>query len=388
MFEGKTVFSQIMTFLPRHTFHSCVHRYRGHHKVKSFTCREQFFCMAFAQLTWRESLRDIEISLRAHAGKLYHMGFRSAVARSTLAKANEVRDWRIYADFAQALIDIARPLYRDEPFGVELTNTVYAFDATTIDLCMTMFPWARFRTTKSAIKLHTLLDLRGNIPTVIRISDGKRFESHELDALLIEPGAFYILDRGYLDFARLHRLHTERAFFITRAKSNTVFRRRYSRPVDTTTGLRSDHTVVLSVKKSRQGYPDALRRIRFFDKEKRRWLIFLTNNVTLPAETIVALYKCRWQVELFFKWIKQHLRIKSFFGTTENAVKTQVWIAVSVYVLIAIMKKQLKLEASLYTILQVLSLMLFEKTPINQVFDERAMKKLDVPGEAQLFLFD
>jgi hypothetical protein len=388
MFDGKTVFAQIMEMIPRTTFDTCVTRYRGHHKVKRFFCRDQFLAMAFAQLTWRESLRDIETCLQANASKCYHMGFRSTVVRSTLAKANEVRDWRIYADFAQALIRIARPLYRDEPFGVTLDHTVYAFDATTIDLCMTMFPWAHFRRAKAAIKLHTLLDLRGNIPTFIHISDGKHYESLVLDELPIEAGAFYILDRGYLDYARLHRLHRGLAFFITRTKSHTVLRRRYSMPVDTTTGLRSDHTVVLTIKKSRKAYPDPLRRIRYRDAEKKRTLIFLTNNFTLPAATIVALYKCRWQVELFFKWIKQHLRIKSFFGTSENAVKTQVWIAVAVYVLIAIMKKKLNLNESLYTILQVLSVTLFEKTPINQMFRDEAPQKNVSNAQLPLFLFD
>lgn len=388
MYEGQTVFAQLMAFLPRQTFRTCIARYGGHHKVKTFSCRDQYLSMAFAQLTWRESLRDIETCLRAHRTKLFHMGFRSVVSRNTLANANAVRDWRIYADLARALIDIARPLYHDDPFGVELDHTVYALDATTIDLCLSMFPWASFRSTKAAVKLHTLLDLRGNIPTFIRISDGKMHEAQVLDEILVEAGAFYVMDRGYIDFYRLHVLHQCQAFFVTRAKSNMACRRRYSHPVDKTTGVRSDHTIMLTGRNSQIGYPEPLRRIRYFDAEKKRSFVFLTNNFTLPATTITQLYKCRWQVELFFKWIKQHLRIKAFFGTTENAVKTQVWIAVSVYVLIAIMKKRLKLEASLYSILQILSVTLFEKVPINQ-----ALSGIDpiaeMPVDAnQLILFE
>ncbi|MFA6233262.1 MAG: IS4 family transposase [Bacteroidota bacterium] len=388
MYEGQTVFSQIMEFIPKQTFRSCVSRYDGEHKVQSFSCRDQYLCMAFAQLTWRESLRDIETCLRAQPSKLYHMGFRSTVARNTLANANAVRDWRIYADFAQALIRIARPLYRDEPFGVDLDHTVYAFDATTIDLCLSMYPWASFRSTKAAIKLHTLLDLRGNIPTFIYISDGKLHDVYVLDELIAEPGAFYILDRAYVDFYRLHDIHLNQAFFVTRAKSNMAYRRRYSHPVDKSTGLRMDQTIVLTSENSRRGYPEPLRRIKFYDKEKDRSFVFLTNNFSLPAMTITELYKCRWQVELFFKWIKQHLRIKAFFGTTENAVKTQVWIAVSTYLLIAIMKKRLNLNASLYTILQILSLTLFEKVSINQVLSDAERIKMTCLPNNQLFLFD
>ena len=388
MYEGQTVFAQLMEFLPRRTFQSCIARYNGHHKMKSFTCREQYLAMAFAQLTWRESLRDIETCLRAQRGKLYHMGFKSAVSRSTLADANAGRDWRIYGDLAQALIGIARPLYRDEPFGVELAHTVYALDATTIDLCLSVFPWASFRSTKAAVKLHTLLDLRGNIPTFIRISNGTMHDVQVLDELIVEAGAFYVMDRGYIDFYRLHTLHQRQAFFVTRAKRNMAFRRRYSRAVDKTTGVRSDQTIVLTSENTLRGYPEPLRRIRYYDADKKRSFVFLTNNFTLPAVTIAQLYKCRWQVELFFKWIKQHLRIKSFFGTTENAVKTQVWIAVSVYVLIAIMKKRLKLEASLYSILQILSVTLFEKVPINQALSG-VLPVADMPADAnQLILFE
>ncbi len=388
MYEGQTVFSQIMDFIPKQTFRSCVSRYDGEHKVQSFSCRDQYLCMSFAQLTWRESLRDIETCLRAQQSKLYHMGFRSTVARNTLANANAVRDWRIYADFAQALIRIARPLYRDEPFGVDLDHTVYAFDATTIDLCLSMYPWASFRSTKAAIKLHTLLDLRGNIPTFIYISDGKLHDVYVLDELIAEPGAFYIMDRAYVDFYRLHDIHLNQAFFVTRAKSNMAYRRRYSHPVDKSTGLRMDQTIVLTSENSRRGYPEPLRRIKFYDKEKDRSFVFLTNNFSLPAMTITELYKCRWQVELFFKWIKQHLRIKAFFGTTENAVKTQVWIAVSTYLLIAIMKKRLNLNASLYTILQILSLTLFEKVSINQVLSDAERIEMTCLPDNQLFLFD
>lgn len=388
MYEGQTVFAQLMEFLPRRTFQSCIARYNGHHKMKSFTCREQYLAMAFAQLTWRESLRDIETCLRAQRGKLYHMGFKRAVSRSTLADANAGRDWRIYGDLAQALIGIARPLYRDEPFGVELAHTVYALDATTIDLCLSVFPWASFRSTKAAVKLHTLLDLRGNIPTFIRISNGTMHDVQVLDELIVEAGAFYVMDRGYIDFYRLHVLHQRQAFFVTRAKRNMAFRRRYSGSVDKTTGVRSDQTIVLTSENTLRGYPEPLRRIRYYDADKKRSFVFLTNNFTLPAVTIAQLYKCRWQVELFFKWIKQHLRIKSFFGTTENAVKTQVWIAVSVYVLIAIMKKRLKLEASLYSILQILSVTLFEKVPINQALSG-ILPVADMPADAnQLILFE
>jgi len=344
--------------------------------------------MAFAQLTYRESLRDIEACLRAQESKLYHMGIRARVSRSTLADANEKRDWRIYADLAQALIHIARRLYLHENFGVEIDQTVYALDSSTIDLCLSVFPWAHFRKTKSAVKLHTLLDLRGNIPTFIYISDGKLHDVNILDELIPEPGSFYIMDRGYLDFERLHRLTLYRAFFVTRAKSNLQFRRLYSHPIDKTTGLRCDQTVVLTGFYSSRDYPDKLRRIKYYDEDTRKTLVFLTNNFTLPPLTIAQLYRCRWQVELFFKWIKQHLRIKKFFGTTENAVKTQIWIAVSVYVLVAILKKRLQLEVSLYTILQILSVTIFEKIPISQVFSSNEYKTKESMFYNQLNLFD
>ncbi|MFZ1729598.1 MAG: IS4 family transposase [Bacteroidota bacterium] len=388
MNSGQTVFAQIMDYFPKKQFATCVRRYHGGRKVKTFSCRDQYLCMMFAQLTWRESLRDIETCLRAHQAKLYHMGFRSVISRSTLADANSVRDWRIYADLAQTLIRIARPLYRDEPFGVELDHTVYALDATTIDLCLSVFPWASFRATKAAVKLHTVLDLRGNIPTFIYISDGKMHDVQVLDELVPEAGAFYVMDRAYIDFYRLHDLHQCQAFFVTRAKRNMAFRRRYSHTVDKVTGVRCDQTIILTGENSLRGYPDPLRRIRYYDKEKKRSFVFLTNNFTLPALTITELYKSRWQVELFFKWIKQHLRIKAFFGTSENAVKTQVWIAVSVYVLIAIMKKRLKLDASLYSILQILSVTLFEKVPLNQVLSETATLAPTPFDANQLILFD
>ena len=388
MYTGKIIFSQIIDHLPMHTFRRCVQRYRGHYKVQRFSCRDQYLCMAFAQLTYRESLRDIEACLRAQESKLYHMGIRARVSRSTLADANEKRDWRIYADLAQALIHIARRLYLHENFGVEIDQTVYALDSSTIDLCLSVFPWAHFRKTKSAVKLHTLLDLRGNIPTFIYISDGKLHDVNILDELIPEPGSFYIMDRGYLDFERLHRLTLYRAFFVTRAKSNLQFRRLYSHPIDKTTGLRCDQTVVLTGFYSSRDYPEKLRRIKYYDEETRKTLVFLTNNFTLPPLTIAQLYRCRWQVELFFKWIKQHLRIKKFFGTTENAVKTQIWIAVSVYVLVAILKKRLQLEVSLYTILQILSVTIFEKMPISQVFSSNEYKTKESMFYNQLNLFD
>ena len=385
MFAGKLVFAQVMEHLPLHTFRRIVARYAGERKVKTFSCLDQFLCMAFAQLTFRESLRDIEACLRAQQSKLYHLGMRSTVARNTLANANAVRDWRIYADFAQSLIAIARPLYVDEPFGVELQDTVYALDATTIDLCLSVFPWAPYPSTKAAIKLHTLLDLRGSIPAFIHISDGKVSDVKILDLLLPESGAFYIIDRGFLDFARLHRFHLAGSFFVTRAKSNTQMRRQYSQPVDRTTGLICDQTVVLTGQFTPQYFPAPLRRIRFNDPASGQRLVFLTNNFQLPALTIATLYRCRWQVELFFKWIKQHLRIKAFFGTSENAVKSQIWIVVSVYVLVAIVKKRLNLRASLYEILQILSLTMFERTPLNQLLAPTATAKL---GENQLPLFE
>jgi len=388
MNQGKLVFAQLMRHLPQTTFRRCVTRYRGERKVQSFSCLDQFLCMAFAQLTFRESLRDIEACLRAQRSKLYHLGFRSAVARNTLANANAVRDWRIYADFAQSLIGIARPMYVDEPFGVDLKNTVYALDATTIDLCLSVFPWAPFRATKAAVRLHTLLDLRGNIPAFIHISDGKLHEVSILDQLVPEPGAFYIMDRGFLDFARLYRFHRAGSFFVTRARSNTKAQRRYSHRVDRSTGLICDQTIFLTGVFSPQDYQAPLRRIRFKDPETAKTLIFLTNNFNLPALTITELYRCRWQVELFFKWIKQHLRIKAFFGTSENAVKTQIWIAVSVYVLVAIVKKRLNLPASLYQILQILSLTLFERMPLNQLLAQSMIDDNAPFSEKQLFLFE
>jgi len=369
MHQGKFVFAQLMAHLPLSTFRRCVATHRGDYKVQDFSCLDQFLAMAFAQLTYRESLRDIEVNLRAQAQRLYHMGFRcQTISRNTLAHANATRPWQIYADFAQHLIGLARPLYAKDPLAVDLDATVYAFDATTIDLCLSVFPWAPFRTTKAAIKLHTLLDLRGAIPTVIHITDGKTHEVTVLDDLVIEPGAFYLLDRGYLDFARLFALHQSRAFFVTRAKRNTQFKRRYSHPVDrANTSVLCDQTGMLTVYASRQDYPAPLRRVVITDDEGKR-LTFLTNNFTLTPEVIAALYRQRWQVELFFKWIKQHLRIKKFFGTSENAVKTQIWIAVGTYVLIAIAKKRLQLDRhSLYEILQILSLALFEQVPIHQL---------------------
>ncbi len=371
MYTGQLVFSQLMDFLPLHTFRRYVARYHGERYVKQFRCLDQYLVMAFAQLTYRESLRDIAVCLRAHQSKLYHMGIRSAaVARSTVARANEQRDWRIYADVAHALIRMARPLYADEEFGLELDHTVYALDASIIDLCLSVFPWALFRSTKSAVKLHTLLDLRGNIPTFLHISDGKLHDVNVLDMLLPEAGAFYIMDRGYVDFARLFTLQTAGAFFVIRAKSNTQYRRRYSHPVDHSTGLRCDQTIVLTGVKAATDYPQPLRRIKYHDQQTGNTFNFLTNNFVIPAQTTADLYRSRWQVELFFKWIKQHLRIKSFFGTSENAVKTQIWIAISVYVLVAIIRKRLAIKADLYTILQILSLTLFEKLPLNQVFAE------------------
>ena len=366
MNQGRTVFSQLISFLPDREFRRCVERYRGDLRLRDFTCWNQYLAMAFAQLTYRESLRDIEACLGSLQGKLYHLGFRGKVARSTLADANESRDWRIFADFAQRLITTARKLYASDPMGVDLDQSLYALDSTTIDLCLSLFPWAKFRTHKAAVKMHTLLDLRGNIPTFIRITDGKVHDVNILDEIMPEAGAFYVMDRGYIDFERLFALTLSSAFFVVRTKSNVLLQRRYSHPVDKSTGVRSDQTVVLTSLGSATAYPDTLRRVSYFDTETGKRLRFLTNNFALPAQTIAQIYKQRWQVELFFKWIKQHLRIKAFYGTSENAVKTQIWIAVSVYVLVAIMRKRLGLEASLYQILQILSLTLFEKTPILQ----------------------
>jgi hypothetical protein len=388
MFSGEYIFTQVMDHLPMHTFRKCVERYSGNRYVKYFNCFDQFLCMAFGQLTHREGLRDIEICLRAHKPKLYHIGIRGGISRNTFSNANKTRDWRIYADFAHALIKIARPLYSREDLGLEMKNTVYALDASTIDLCMSVFPWALFRSTKSAVKLHTLLDLRGNIPIFMHISDGKMHDVNALDLLMPETGAFYIMDRGYLDFARLFRWHTAGAFFVIRAKSNTKFKRRYSRPVEMNKGVQCDQIIVLTGLNSSVAYPNTLRRIHYYDSETEKHFNFLTNNFVFSAQTIADLYRYRWQIELFFKWIKQHLRIKSFYGTSENAVKTQIWIAVSVYVLVAIIKKRLKIETSLYNILQVLSLTLFEKISLIQLLDKSNNNPIVIEDSIQLNLFD
>src|SRR5271156_3015745 len=377
-----------MEHLPRYEFQKCVSRYEGDLQRKSFSCWDQFLAMGFAQFTYRESLRDIEACLRSIGGKLYHMGFRGKVARSTLADANESRDWRIYDDFAQVLIAIARPLYAHDPIGVDLDQSLYALDSTTIDLCLSLFPWATFRKHKAAVKMHTLLDLHGNIPTFIRVTSGDVHDVNLLDEILPEPGAFYVMDRGYIDFQRLFVFTLSSAFFVVRTKSNILLQRRYSHPVDKSSGVRSDHTVILAAIDSAKAYPDALRRVSYLDVETRKRFKFLTNNFALPAPTIAQIYKARWQVELFFKWIKQHLRIKAFYGTSENAVKTQIWIAVSVYVIVAIIRKRLGLQASLYQILQILSVTLFEKTPILQALQASDSKiELIDPGN-QLILFD
>lgn len=375
MNTGITIFSQIMDFLPMHEFRKCVQRYEGNYKVKSFSCFDQFLCMAFAQLTYRESLRDIEVCLRSMQEKLYHMGIRGKVSRSTLADASESRDWRIYADFAQVLIRRARDLYCNDEFCIDLDQTVYALDSTTIDLCLSLFPWAKFRKHKGAIKLHTLMDLRGSIPSFIKITDGKVHDINVLDDIIPEPGSFYVMDRGYLDFARLYNITLCLAFFVTRSKTNLKFRRIYSHLIDKSLGLICDQTIVLSNTDSAKDYSEKLRRVSYYDDENQKKLTFLTNNFTLPAITIALIYKSRWQIELFFKWIKQHLRIKAFYGTSENSVKTQVWTAISVYVLVAIVKKQLSLDLSLYTILQIFSVTLFEKVPILQVLTNSDCKK-------------
>jgi hypothetical protein len=385
---GKTIFSQLMDFIPPYEFQKCVDRYSGNYKVKTFSCWDQYLCMAFAQLTYRESLRDIQVCLRAAHTKLYHMGIRGNVSRNTLANANQVRDWRIYADFAQGLITTARSLYAKDDFGLQLEQTVYALDATTIDLCLSLFPWAKFRKSKGAVKMHMLLDLRGNIPTTIIITNGKVHEVHALDRIVIEAGAIYIMDRGYLDFERLYTIQQCSAFFVTRAKSNFDFKRLYSQPVDKLTGVQCDQIILLNGFYARKDYPDKLRRIRYFDAENNKRLVFLTNNFALPAITIGELYRNRWQIELFFKWIKQHLRIKAFYGISENAVKTQIWIAISVYVPVAILKKRLKLEQSLYTILQVLSVTLFEKTAIYQALATFNYKEEEETQCKQLYLLD
>ena len=387
MYVGKLVFAQLMDFLPLHTFRRCVARYPSNYPTKTFSHLDQYLCMAFAQLTFRESLRDIEVCLRAHESKLYHLGIRGHVARSNLADANEKRDWQIYRDFADALIVEARRLYAGDAFAVDLKNTVYALDTTTIDLSLKVFPWAHFRTTKAAVKMHTQIDLRGNIPSFIHVSDGKMHEVNVLDLIMPEPGSFTIMDRGFLDFARLYRLTQAGAFFVIRPKSNTLFKRVYSRTVDKTTGLRCDQTVRLTGVKSLDDYPQYLRYVVFYDEKTDKRLGFFTNNFELPALIIAQLYKCRWQVELFFKWIKQHLRIKAFFGTNESAVKTQIWIAISVYVLVAIAKKRLGVEASLYTILQILSLTLFEKIPLDQLLNDTALENFDCGNPTQLNLF-
>ena len=388
MNTGRTVFSQLMDFLPLHDFRKCVARYRGNYKVRRFSCLDQFLSMAFAQLTYRESLRDIEICLRAVQPKLYPMGIRSRISRSTLADANERRDWRIYADFAQVLIATAKTLYAGEDFGVDLDATVYALDSTTIDLCLSLFPWANFVRTKAAIKLHTLLNLRGNIPEFIHISDGKVHDVNVLDILIAEPGCFYIMDRGYVDCRRLYAMHQAMAFFVTRAKRRFQFKRRYSRPVDKDTGLRCDQTIITTGVDTATSYPQPMRRIAYVDAQTGKRFVFLTNNFALPALTIAQLYKARWQVELFFKWIKQHLRIKAFYGTSPDAVKTQVWIAIAVYVLVAIVKKQLHLDQSLYTILQILSVTLFEKAPILQVLTSDNRTEEQTACCNQLLLFE
>ena len=387
MHEGRIVFSQIMDFVPIYEFRKCVERYAGNYRTRGFSCWNQFLCMAFAQLTYRESLRDIASCLGAMQNKLYHMGIRGRVSRSTLADANERRDWRIYADFAQVLIHVARELYAGEEFGVELDQTVYALDSTTIDLCLSLFPWARFRKRKGAIKLHTLMALRGNLPSFIRITEGKVHDVNILDELIPEPGAFYVMDRGYLDFERLYTLSQCMAFYVIRSKTNLKFRRLYSHPVEKSTGLRSDQTVVLTGSSTAKHYPDKIRRVRYFDSENDKRLTFLTNNFLIPALTVARLYKSRWKVELFFKWIKQHLRIKAFYGTSENAVKTQVWVAVSVYVLVAIIKKRLNLDLSLYTILQILSITAFEQVPIPQVLAHSDYNDPEGKSCKQLLLF-
>ncbi len=388
MNTGKLVFSQVIDHLPLYTFQRCVKRYQGNHKIKTFTCMDQYLCMAFAQITFRESLRDIEVCLRAQNKKLYHMGIRGLVSRNTLANANKVRNWKIYADFAQRLISIARRLYLDDAFNLELENTAYALDASTIDLCLSVFPWAQFRKTKAAIKLHTLLDLRGNIPTFIHITDGKVHDVNILDILVTEPGSFYVMDRGYLDFARLYTMHLNNAYFVIRAKSNTKIRRLYSHPVDKDSGLICDQTIRLSGIYTCKDYPENLRRIKYFDSETGKTFVFLTNNKSLSSLTVTELDRYRRQVELFFKWIKQNLRIKAFYGTSENAVKTQIWIAVSVYVTVAIIKKRMNLDISLYTMLQILSITVFNKTPLLQLFTNTSYENKITTNDNQLKLFD
>jgi len=388
MYMGRIVFSQLIDFFPKKQFDRCVRQYRGNHRIKTFSCFDQYLCMAFAQITYRQSLRDIETCLRAMQPKLYHCGIRGSVSRTTLAKANENRDWRIYADFAQVLINRACELYADEEFGVQLKRTVYALDSTTIDLCLSLFPWAKFRKHKAAVKVHTLMDLKGSIPTFIRITDGKVHDVNILDELILEPGAIYIMDRGYLDFARLYTFTQNLSTFVTRTKSNFDYRRLYYRKVDKTTGLRCDQTIRLNGFYASQDYPAVLRRIGYLDIETNKRFVFLTNNFALPALTIAQLYKCRWRIEIFFKWIKQYLRIKTFYGTTKNAVKTQIWIAISVYVLVAIVKKELEIELSLGEILQILSIVLFEKVPITQVLMKAMSQNKNFQLHNQLLLFN
>jgi transposase len=388
MHTGKFLFAQLMRFLPKRDFDQCVRKYRGNYRVRKFSCYDQFLCLAFAQLTFRCSLRDIETCLNSLQPKLYHVGIRGTIARNTLAKANQTRNWRIYAEFAAVLIAHARKLYAGEPLAVDLDQTIYAFDSTTIDLCLKLFPWARFRKRKAAVKLHTLIDLRGNIPCFVHISSGKMHDVNALDLLLLEPGAFYVMDRGYIDFARLYVFQQSAAFFVTRAKKNLQCRRIDHRRVNKSTGLRCDQTIRLTGKDSRRTYPAPLRRIKYIDPDTGKRFVFLTNNFVLSAITIAKLYKCRWQVELFFKWIKQNLRIKTFFGLSENAVKTQIWIAVSIYVLVAIVKKELKLERSMSEILQILSLSLFEKTPLFEALSRKNVPKPEDPSHNSLWLFD
>ena len=386
MFIGQFVFSQLMQHLPLTTFNRCVDRYQGQHKVKSFSCLDQFLSMAFAQLTYRESLRDIEACLGSQESKLYHLGFRCSIKRNTLSNANATRDWRIYADLAYHLIEIARKLYANEPLAAELKQTVYALDATTIDLCLSLFPWAHFRQTKAAVKMHTLLDLRGNIPTFIHITDGKCHEVNVFNHLPIEPNAFYIMDRGYLDYQKLYQLSEAHAFFVVRAKHNMAFKRRYSYPVDRSSGVICDQIGTFTGYQSQINYPATIRRIKLKDPDTQKTIVVLTNHMSLPSSSVAALYRSRWQVELFFKWIKQHLRIKAFFGTSENAVKTQIWIAISIYVLIAIVKKRLALSQSLYEILQILSVTAFDKTPLNQLFQKDSCKSKVTPPLKQASL--
>ena len=388
MYGGQLIFSQVMDYMPKYEFRKCVDYYEGDRRVRNFSCMDQFLCMAFAQLTYRESLRDIETCLRAMNKKLYHAGIRGRVSRSTLADANETRDWRIYADFAQVLIGMARKLYANDEFGVSLDQTAYAFDSSTIDLCLSLFPWAKFRKHKAAVKLHTLIDLRGSIPCFIRISSGKLHDVNALDDLPLEPGAFYVMDRGYIDFKRLYLFNLANAFYVTRAKRNLDYAWRFSSPVDTTTGLRSDQTIVLRGSKSSKDYPDPLRRVGYYDVETQKRFVYLTNNFALAALTIAELYKARWRVELFFKWIKQNLRIKAFYGTSDNAVRTQIWIAISVYVLVAVIKKQLHVKRSLGEILQVLSVTLFEKIPVFEAFSMPIEKNGESSDHKQLSLFD